>query len=103
MCSIKLECLESKKLNSHPWSECFIFLCKVSVRQLQNLLEEHDEIPWEALTFLTGEVIYGGRVTDEWDMRCLGALLKRFLCPEALNPDYSYSPDGVKLLCLESQ
>lgn len=83
--------------SSHFRSLVRFFFFKVSVRQLQNLLEEHDEIPWEALTFLTGEVIYGGRVTDEWDMRCLGALLKRFLCPEALNPDYSYSPDGVKL------
>lgn len=34
-------------------------------------------------------------MTDEWDMRCLGALLKRFFCPEALTADYSYSPDGL--------
>jgi hypothetical protein len=45
---------------------------------------------------LIGEVIYGGRVTDEWDMRCLGALLKRFFCPEALTSEYTYSPDGVR-------
>ena len=70
----------------------------MSVRQLQNLLEEHDDIPWEALTFLIGEVIYGGRVTDEWDMRCLGALLKRFFCPEALTENYSYSPDQVTIV-----
>lgn len=89
---------ERKKYGRLGWNVLYEFNdsdLSVSVRQLQNLLEEHDEIPWEALTFLTGEVIYGGRVTDEWDMRCLGALLKRFLCPEALNPDYSYSPDGL--------
>eukprot|EP00105_Crassostrea_gigas_P038198 XP_019922346.1 PREDICTED: dynein heavy chain 6, axonemal [Crassostrea gigas] len=91
---------ERKKYGRLGWNVLYEFNdsdLSVSVRQLQNLLEEHDEIPWEALTFLTGEVIYGGRVTDEWDMRCLGALLKRFLCPEALNPDYSYSPDGVNV------
>jgi len=68
--------------------------------QLQILLREHSDIPWQALTYLTGEVTYGGRVTDEWDRRCLHALLKRFFCEEALNPDYSFSPDGVKLFLI---
>ena len=63
--------------------------------QLQNLLTEHADIPWQALTYLTGEVIYGGRVTDEWDHRCLRALLGRFFCEEVLTDTYSYSPDGV--------
>ena len=60
------------------------------------LLSEHENIPWEALSYLIGEVSYGGRVTDEWDRRCLHALLDRFFCPEALQPDYSFSPDQVK-------
>lgn len=63
--------------------------------QLSNLLTEHPSVPWKALTYLTGEVTYGGRVTDEWDRRCLHALLERFFCPSALSDDYSYSPDGV--------
>ena len=59
------------------------------------LLSEHENIPWEALSYLIGGVSYGGRVTDEWDRRCLHALLDRFFCPEALQPDYSFSPDKV--------
>ena len=62
------------------------------------LLSEHENIPWEALSYLIGGVSYGGRVTDEWDRRCLHALLDRFFCPEALQPDYSFSPDKVKYL-----
>ncbi|CAC5424056.1 DNAH [Mytilus coruscus] len=68
---------------------------EVSMLQLSNLLTEHPNVPWKALTYLTGEVTYGGRVTDEWDRRCLHALLGRFFCPSALSDDYSYSPDGI--------
>lgn len=69
----------------------------VSMLQLQNLLQDHepDDIPWQALSYLTGEVIYGGRVTDWWDRRCLDALLGRFFCKDALDESYSYSPDRI--------
>jgi len=67
----------------------------VSILQLEMLLSEHTMIPWEALSYLIGGVTYGGRVTDEWDCRCLDALLGRFFCPESLLPEYSYSPNKV--------
>ncbi|KAG7383179.1 hypothetical protein PHYPSEUDO_003966 [Phytophthora pseudosyringae] len=38
-------------------------------------------VPWDALLFLAGEIYYGGRVTDEFDRRCLMAVLRRF-CSE---------------------
>lgn len=44
-----------------------------------------DWIPWDALRFLTGQVYYGGRVTDEFDRRCLMATLKRFYSRQALD------------------
>ena len=79
-----------------------IFILQVSILQLHMLLSEHDSIPWEALSYLIGGVSYGGRVTDEWDRRCLHALLGRFFCPEALEKDYSFSPDKVcKIQSLE--
>ncbi|XP_019625905.1 PREDICTED: LOW QUALITY PROTEIN: dynein heavy chain 6, axonemal-like [Branchiostoma belcheri] len=69
---------------------------EVSLQMLQALMVEEDgTVPWSALLYLTGEVVYGGRVTDAWDRRCLHSILQRFLCPEALNPGYSYSSDGL--------
>ena len=56
---------------------------------------EEGEIPWDALTFITGEITYGGRVTDAWDQRCLRTILKRFFSPQTLDPGYKYSPSGV--------
>ncbi|XP_074663059.1 dynein axonemal heavy chain 6-like [Tubulanus polymorphus] len=91
---------ERKKYGSLGWNVAYEFNdsdLEVSVLQLQMLLSEEieDEIPWAALKYLTGEVTYGGRVTDDWDRRCLHSLLNRFYCDDALKSDYRYSPDAV--------
>ncbi|CAF4573133.1 unnamed protein product [Rotaria sp. Silwood1] len=52
-------------------------------------------IPWDALIYITGEITYGGRVTDFWDQRCLRTILRRFFSPETLSSDYKYSPSGT--------
>ncbi|CAH1180440.1 unnamed protein product [Phaedon cochleariae] len=52
-------------------------------------------IPWDALQYLTGEITYGGRVTDYWDLRCLKTILKIFFCPDTLAEGYVYSSSGV--------
>lgn len=53
------------------------------------------KVPWDALEYLTGEITYGGRVTDYWDLRCLKTILKIFFSPETLSERYVYSKSGV--------
>ena len=48
-------------------------------------------IPFEALLFVTGEINYGGRVTDDWDRRCLMTILRKFYTQEILSNKYSFS------------
>lgn len=70
-------------------------------------------IPWDALEYLTGtflaplnllleliceisgEITYGGRVTDYWDLRCLKTILKIFFSPQTLTKNYKYSVSGI--------
>ncbi|KAJ8000573.1 hypothetical protein DPEC_G00181790 [Dallia pectoralis] len=60
-----------------------------------NLYCQSGHIPWDALVYITGEITYGGRVTDAWDQRCLRTVLKGFFSPVILDPGYTFSPSGV--------
>nr|CAH7751153.1 unnamed protein product [Callosobruchus chinensis] len=69
---------------------------RICVLQLQMFLTEYVDIPYDALTYLTGECNYGGRVTDDKDRRLLNSLLSIFYTPEAVTkPRYTFSPSGI--------
>lgn len=62
---------------------------------LKLFLETQDEIPWDALQFVTGEINYGGRVTDELDQKCLSCILKIYCSPDSLKDEHRFSPSGL--------
>ncbi|XP_041110137.1 dynein heavy chain 3, axonemal-like isoform X2 [Polyodon spathula] len=72
------------------------FDLRISARQVQMFLNEYSEVPLQALTYLTGECNYGGRVTDEFDRRLLLSLLATFYNQELLShDDHPLSSSGV--------
>ena len=60
-------------------------------------MEEQESIPWTTLKYLISEINYGGRVTDDKDLRLITALLSKYFTPEIMeeNTEYSFSPGGV--------
>ncbi|XP_055488365.1 LOW QUALITY PROTEIN: dynein axonemal heavy chain 6-like [Leucoraja erinacea] len=88
---------ERKKFGPLGWNICYEF--SDSDRECAllnlNLYCEGGKIPWDALVYITGEITYGGRVTDAWDQRCLRTILKRFFAPNILANDYKYSSSGI--------
>ena len=52
------------------------------------LHEEQEDIPWDALLFVTDQITNGGRVIDDWDQRWLIILLKNLLNPSILEDGY---------------
>ncbi|XP_039318214.1 dynein axonemal heavy chain 6 isoform X2 [Saimiri boliviensis] len=88
---------ERKKFGPLGWNICYEF--NDSDRECAllnlNLYCKEGKIPWDALIYITGEITYGGRVTDTWDQRCLRTILKRFFSPETLEEHYKYSESGI--------
>ncbi|XP_074137054.1 dynein axonemal heavy chain 3 isoform X2 [Sminthopsis crassicaudata] len=68
---------------------------RISMRQIQMFLNEYEEVPFEALTYLTGECNYGGRVTDDKDRRLLLSLLSIFYNKDIENDFYSLASGGI--------
>uniref|UniRef100_A0A8C5KDB1 Dynein axonemal heavy chain 3 n=1 Tax=Jaculus jaculus TaxID=51337 RepID=A0A8C5KDB1_JACJA len=66
---------------------------RISMRQIQMFLNDYKEVPFDALTYLTGECNYGGRVTDDKDRRLLLSLLSMVYCKE-IEQDYYFLAPG---------
>ncbi|XP_030213444.1 dynein heavy chain 1, axonemal [Gadus morhua] len=67
---------------------------RICISQLHMFLDEYQDIPYKVLKYTAGQVNYGGRVTDDWDRRCLLNVLEDFYCPAVLSPGHLYTVSG---------
>ncbi|XP_060934159.1 dynein axonemal heavy chain 12-like [Limanda limanda] len=89
---------ERKKFGPLGWNIPYGFNesdLHISIRQLQLFVNGYDEVPFEAIQYLTGQCNYGGRVTDDWDRRLLVTILADFYNKDVIEiSNHSFSPSG---------
>ena len=68
---------------------------ETSIKTLKKFIEEQSAVPWDALTYMVGHINYGGRVTDDWDRRCLMSILSKVCTPQVLDQAYKFSESGT--------
>lgn len=59
-------------------------------------MQDNNEIPWESIKFMTGQINYGGRVTDYLDGILLMNILSIYQNDDVvLTEAYTFSPSGT--------
>uniref|UniRef100_A0A8D2M0S0 Dynein axonemal heavy chain 2 n=1 Tax=Varanus komodoensis TaxID=61221 RepID=A0A8D2M0S0_VARKO len=89
--------LERKKFLQLGWNIVYGFNdsdFEVSENLLSLYLDEYEETPWEALTYLIAGVNYGGHVTDDWDRRLLTTYINDYFNELSVLDTYYIPRDG---------
>jgi dynein heavy chain, axonemal len=67
---------------AYEFNDSDLDISTLTLKMFINVASE--EIPWEAMLYMTGHINYGGRVTDDWDRTCLLSILKKYYNEEIL-------------------
>jgi dynein heavy chain len=89
---------ERRKFGALGWNIPYEFGdtdMSISLKQINMILNQYETVDYVAINYLIGQCNYGGRVTDDWDRRCITAILAKCLCPEIVeDDDYKFSVSG---------
>lgn len=87
---------DRRKFGPIGWNNMYKFMTEdltICVRQLKSILDDYEDLSgvYKVLNFLGARVNYGGRVTDDKDVRLISSILERFVQPDALNVGFKFS------------
>ena len=90
--------LERKRFGPLGWNVAYAFNATdldISAAQLELYMEQYEDIPYRVLQQLVSVVNYGGRITDDKDMRTAEVIIAEIFSPALLGPDFMFSKSGV--------
>jgi dynein heavy chain len=97
LCFFHANIQERRKFGPLGWNVTYAFDesdLEFSMSILRRMIEAQEVVPWDALNYITGQINYGGRVTDDNDKVCLMAVLRRYFTPQVLDDAYTFSASG---------
>eukprot|EP00930_Biecheleria_cincta_P008309 TRINITY_DN10972_c0_g3_i1.p1 TRINITY_DN10972_c0_g3~~TRINITY_DN10972_c0_g3_i1.p1 ORF type:complete len:4176 (-),score=874.55 TRINITY_DN10972_c0_g3_i1:69-11708(-) len=86
--------LERRKFGPIGWNIPYEWMdsdFQVSREQVRMYLESQPGVPWITLRYIIAEVNYGGRVTDDKDVRLIAAVLKGYFNTDILKEGYKFA------------
>jgi len=89
---------DRRKFGAIGWNIPYAFTFEdfdVCRRQLKIFLDEYEVTPFRVLNYLGSEINYGGRVTDDKDVRLIKSILARFVQEDTLKDDFALSASGI--------
>jgi len=98
LCFFHATCIERKKFGPLGWNQPYSFGETdrgISISQLAEFLDNYNDVPWDVLKFIVAIVNYGGRITDDKDIRTSEILIDQFMRPAMLTDDYKFSKSGL--------
>jgi dynein heavy chain len=90
--------IERKKYGPLGWNIPYEFNdtdMDITAAQLELYVNSYADIPFKVLQQLASVVNYGGRITDDKDMRTSDILIADFFTPRILDNDYKFSASGL--------
>ncbi len=90
---------ERKRFGPLGWNRPYDFNesdMEISKTQMAQFLDEYELVPYRVLHFCTNYLHYGGRVTDDKDLRTIDVILRDYYLPDIVeNNDYKFSASGT--------
>jgi len=90
---------ERKRFGPLGWNRPYDFNesdMVISKSQMASFLDEYDFVPYRVIHFCTNYIHYGGRVTDDKDLRTIDVILRDYVLPEIVEKDdYKFTPSGI--------
>ena len=86
---------ERRKFGPQGWNRSYPFNVgdlTISVDVLYNYLEANAKVPWDDLRYLFGAIMYGGHITDNWDIRLCKTYLEELMGPDQLEGELYLAP-----------
>ncbi|RYH30569.1 hypothetical protein EON65_04765 [archaeon] len=90
--------IERKKFGPLGWNIPYEFNdtdMDITAAQLELYVNQYTDIPYKVLQQLASVVNYGGRITDDKDMRTSDILIADFFAPNILKDGYAFSASGI--------
>jgi len=97
LCFFHAVVVERRKFGPLGWNIPYTFNetdLDITKAQLKTYVGDFDEIPYQVMCQLASVVNYGGRITDDKDMRTADIIVFDFMTADILESGYKFSPSG---------